>query len=67
MNYCCLPLKRVAGSILSGIGGDLVLLTFPNGVIFWVFLLPNLGVYKFGLLGQNGVDLLNFEFNVLNM
>ena len=66
MNYCCLPLKRVAGSILSGIGGDLVLLTFPRSG-FWVFLLPNLGVYKFGLLGQNGVDLLDFEFNVLNM
>ena len=66
MNYCCLPLKRVAGSILSGIGGDVVLLTFPRGGL-WVFLLPNRGVYKFDLLGQNGVDLLDFEFNMLNM
>ena len=44
MNYCCLPLKRVAGSILSGIGGDLVLLTFPRGGLLGLFIAQSRGL-----------------------
>ena len=44
VNYCCLPLKRVAGSILSEIGGDLVLLTLARGGFLGFFIAQSRGL-----------------------